>query len=88
MSEQFKGRGDVYSSISRGVASDKPHAVVTIRWNCGARRLGTTCIRGRYPRNERPSFRRVGCAIDDNHAAHRPRYTVLAQVKQAYIEPI
>ena len=49
----------------RGVASDKPHAVVTIGRNHRARRLGTTCIGARYPRNERPSLRRVGCAIDD-----------------------
>ena len=46
MSQQCKGRADVYSSIRRGVASDNPHAVVTIGRNCGAHRLGTRVLAG------------------------------------------
>jgi len=61
----MKRRADVYSSICRGVVPDHPHAVVTVCGSRGAHRLGTTGVGRRYPRNGRPSFHCVSCAIDD-----------------------
>jgi Ion channel len=56
---------DVRSSSCRGVASNYPHAVVTVCGSCGARNVGATGFGRRYARNWHPSFCRAGSAISN-----------------------